>query len=61
MAAFALQLSTVIQFQAGMITLSAVAHCARLRAINMNGLGILMTQAAGRPVKRHIGNIRPLV
>ena len=61
MAAFALQLCTIIQFLAGMVALSAVTHRARLRAIDMNGLGILMAQAAGRPVKGHIGYVGPLI
>ena len=61
MAAFAFGFNTVIQFQAGMVALSAVTDIAWLRAIGMNGLSILMAQTAGQPVKRHIGYVSPLI
>jgi hypothetical protein len=61
MAAFAGCFSTVIQFQAGMIALSAVAHRAGFRAIDMNGLSTLMAQATGRPIRSHVGYIRQCI
>jgi hypothetical protein len=38
-----------------------MAHIAWLRAIDMEGLGICMTQAAGQPIQGHVGYIRQSV
>ena len=41
-----------------MVACPGVAHCTGLRAIHMQGLGIGVAEPAGRPIQRHIGDIR---
>jgi len=58
MAAFAFGLDTIIQFQAGMIARARMADVTRFRTIGMDCLGIRMAESTGRPVQRHVGDIR---
>jgi len=58
MAALALYFCAVVKLQAGVVALAEMADGAGFETICMDGLGACMTQAAGGPVKGHVGDIR---